>query len=78
MHMEGFAQDRYNMAVNRMLEKVCAIENNRYLKRTFELCKLYFDLHNIDNQLDATMTVLLTVSISSTCFGQLFTHLQER
>ena len=24
------------------------------------------------------MTVLLTVSISSTCFGQLFTHLQER
>ena len=29
-------------------------------------------------QLDATMTVLLAVSISSTCFGQLFSHLQER
>jgi hypothetical protein len=36
------------------------------------------DINNIDDQLDATMTVLLTVSISSTCFGQLFSHLQER
>jgi len=32
---------------------------------------------NIDNQLDATITVSLTLSISSTRFGQLFAHLQE-
>ena len=36
------------------------------------------DINNIDNQLDATVTISLTVSISSTCFGQLFAHLQRR
>jgi hypothetical protein len=29
-------------------------------------------------QLDATIKVLLTSKISSTCFGQTFSHLQER
>ena len=29
-------------------------------------------MHNIDNTLDATITVLLIIPISSTCFGQLF------
>jgi hypothetical protein len=29
-------------------------------------------------QLDATITVLLISKISSTCFGQIFAHLQER
>jgi len=32
----------------------------------------------IDNQLDATMIVLLTVSFSSIHFGQVFAHPQER
>ena len=32
----------------------------------------------IDNQLDATIIVLLTISIGPTCFGQLFAHLHER
>ena len=49
----------------------------------FKFLDLYLSLweevmNNIDKELGATMTVLLTVSISSTCFGQLFTHLQER
>jgi len=39
---------------------------------------MFYHINNIDNKLDATMTVLITVSISSTCFGQLFAHLQER
>ena len=30
------------------------------------------------NQRDATITVLLTSKISSTCFGQTFAHLQKR
>jgi hypothetical protein len=43
---EGFGLDRYNLVVNRMLDSgnVCANENNRYLKRSFVLCKLYFYL----------------------------------
>jgi hypothetical protein len=32
----------------------------------------------MENQLDATITVLLISKISSTCFGQTFAHLQER
>jgi hypothetical protein len=32
----------------------------------------------MEHQLDATITVLLTSKISSTCFGQIFAHLQER
>jgi hypothetical protein len=33
---------------------------------------------NMELQLDATITVLLISTISSTCFGQIFAHLQER
>jgi hypothetical protein len=33
---------------------------------------------NMEDQLDATITVLLISKISSTCFGQTFAHLQER
>jgi hypothetical protein len=33
---------------------------------------------NMEQQLDATITVLLISKISSTCFGQTFAHLQER
>ena len=32
--------------------------------------------NNIENQLDATVTDLLIVPISLTCFGQLFAHPQ--
>jgi hypothetical protein len=32
----------------------------------------------MNDQLDATITILLIFEISSTCFGQSFAHLQER
>jgi hypothetical protein len=32
----------------------------------------------MEHQLDATITALLISKISSTCFGQIFVHLQER
>jgi hypothetical protein len=33
---------------------------------------------NTEHQLDATITALLISKYSSTCFGQIFAHLQER
>jgi hypothetical protein len=33
---------------------------------------------NMEHQLDSTITVLLISNISSTCFWQIFAHLQER
>jgi hypothetical protein len=51
----------------------------RLLSGTFlVLRKLVVDKVNMELELDATITVLLTSKISSTCFGQNFTHLQER
>ena len=47
------------------------------------LCHLIFawpcitDINNMDNQPDATVTVLLIVPISSTCFGQFFPILRS-
>jgi hypothetical protein len=35
-------------------------------------------VNNINDQLDATITILMIFDISSTCFGQSFAHLQER
>ena len=35
------------------------------------------DINNVDSQLDETITVLLIIPISSTCFGQFFAHPQE-
>jgi hypothetical protein len=37
-----------------------------------------WNINDIDIQLDATITVLFIISISPTCFGQLFAHPQER
>ena len=34
--------------------------------------------NNVDDQPDATITALLIIPISSTCFGQFFAHPQER
>jgi len=47
-------------------------------KIRFQRDEIHTDINNIGSQLDATMAVLLKVSISSTCFGRLFAHLQER
>ena len=46
--------------------------------KTSECNKLRICLNNVNNQLDATITVLLLIPISSTCFEPLFAHLQER
>jgi len=43
-----------------------------------DMTELRVPINNVDNQLDATITDLLIIPISSTCFGQLFAHPQER
>jgi hypothetical protein len=62
----------------------------RYLRKIWEyneaVYQLFIDVKKaydsgkviMELQLDATITVLLISKISSTCFGQIFAHLQER
>ena len=45
------------------------------LLKTFENTTIA--LTNVDNQLDATVIVLLLIPISPTCFGQFFARPQE-